>query len=228
MTNGSKQRGPVLAATIATVIVLLAVGAWWLYRADDGTPTQHEGTSAKPGSKPLDLEVLDWRNTAIPGGLCRHQGSISLRDGTATNVPSTFDGPEPNMPQDVSAFTDEVVYGDLTGDGRWEAALPVLCSNHDSTAAGQRAMGVMVFDGAAGRLRLIGTLTTQQPRLGEPPNYIRVEKITRGSITTTETFYGTADANCCPTGLADSAWHFTQGKLVAESSTVRATPSAAP
>ncbi|MDT0385972.1 hypothetical protein [Streptomyces dubilierae] len=208
---------------------LLIGGAWWLHGTNGSTPNRHAGgTSANMGSEPLDLEVHDWRNAAIPGGLCRHQGSISLRDGMATNVSSTFDGPEPNMPQDVAAFTDEVVYGDLTGDGRWEAALPVVCANHDSTLAGQRSMGVMVFDGATGRLHHIGTLTSQQPRLGGPPNKIRIERITQGLITATETFYGTADANCCPTGLADSTWHFTRGKLVPASSSVRATPSAAP
>ncbi|MEU5824005.1 hypothetical protein ABZ798_23200 [Streptomyces sp. NPDC047803] len=227
MTHASKRRGPLLAAVIATAAVLLACGSWWLYRTHDTASKQPETTSAKPG-KPLDLERVDWRNAVIPGGLCHHRGTIQLRDGTAINVSSTFDGPEPRMPQDVAATTDQVVYGDLTGDGRWEAALPVLCANHNSTAAGQRAMGIMVFEGSTGRLRHIGTLTSQQPHLGEPPNAVRVERITQGRITATEMFYGPQDVNCCPTGLADSSWHLVDGQLLPENSTVRTTPSPAP
>ncbi|MDQ0989084.1 hypothetical protein [Streptomyces sp. V3I7] len=230
MANGSERRGPLLAAALVTVTALLAGGAWWLYGADDSASTRDDAGSARsgPGNKPLDLEVLDWRNATIPGGLCRHQGSIKLRDGTATDVSSTFDGPEANMPQDVSAFTREVVYGDLTGDGRWEAALPVICANHDSTAAGQQAMGVMVFDGATGQLRLIGTLLSQQPRRGEIPNSLRAEKISHGNISGTEHFYGSADPNCCPSGEAESNWRYAHGKLTPAGSTVRATPSAVP
>lgn len=233
-------RGVLLGLTAGVVIVLLAGGAWWWSGGDLGpltrdgkdsavSDTKSDATSdARPDVAPLDLDVLDWRNATIPGELCRHQGSIRLRDGSATNVSSSFDGPEPNFPQDVSAFTDEVVYGDLTGDGRLEAALPVICANHNSTAAGQRALGVMVFDGSDGRLQLIGTLVSQQPRLGEPPNFVHVEKITRGTITATETFYGSADANCCPTGEADSVWKYIAGKLIAAGSDVQASPSPMP
>ncbi|GGX94834.1 hypothetical protein [Streptomyces fructofermentans] len=212
-------RRPVLAAAIAAAVLLAGGGAWWLNaRGDNST------SAAKPHADPLHLEVLDWRNTTVPGSLCRHRGPIKLRDGTATGVTSTFDGPEPNMPQDVSAFTSEVVYGDLTGDGQWEAALPVICANHNSTAAGQRAFGVMVFDGSTGRLRHLGTIEGQQPRLGEPPNFLRIEKISRNRITATETFYSPEDANCCPSGAADNTWSYRDGKFVPVSSKVRPTP----
>ncbi|MFG2681542.1 hypothetical protein [Streptomyces sp. NPDC048392] len=226
MTNRSARRGTLLTVVTAVAALLFAGGAWWLYgTAGPSKPGEPDG---RREGRPLDLSGYDWANATIPGGLCRHRGGIRLRDGTATGVSSTFDRPEPDMPQDVGAFTNEVVYGDLTGDGAWEAALPVLCANHDSTAAGQRAMGVLVFDGAAGRLRLIGTLVGQQPRLGEPPNLLRVEKITRGGITVTEQFYGADDANCCPTGLARSTWTYTGGGLAPSGSTVLSSPSPAP
>ncbi|MEU9589194.1 hypothetical protein AB0D84_05590 [Streptomyces sp. NPDC048193] len=225
MRNRS-ARGGLLTVLTAVIALLLAGGAWWLY-GTDGPLSSGEGNGRGKG-RPLDLSGYDWADATVPGGLCGHRGGIRLRDGAATGVSSTFDGPEPDMPQDVGAYTDEVVYGDLTGDGAWEAALPVLCANHDSTAAGQRAMGVMVFDGAAGRLDLIGTLVGQQPRVGEPPNFLRVEQITRGGITVTEKFYGAADANCCPTGVARSTWTYGGGKLVPSGSTVRTSPSPQP
>ncbi|MFJ3641457.1 hypothetical protein ACIPRD_17085 [Streptomyces sp. NPDC090108] len=230
MTRTSGRRAPLLAAALVALGVLVAAGVWWRYGADDGAAARDTARPARPGpgTTPLDLELLDWRNAVIPGGLCRHEGSIRLRDGTATGVSSAFDGPEPHMPQDVSVFTREVAYGDLTGDGRWEAAVPVMCANHGSTAAGQRAMGVMVFDGADGRLRLVGTLLSQQPRGGEPPNMITVTKIAPGSVTALEGFYGPADANCCATGKAESTWRYTHGRLTPEGSIVRVTPSPMP
>ncbi|QJT07062.1 hypothetical protein G9272_26310 [Streptomyces asoensis] len=166
-------------------------------------------------SDPIDLRAVDWRSIEIPGTLCRSPKAIRLHDGTAVNVPSDFDGPEPNMPQDVSAHTDDIFYGDITGDDRDEAALPVLCGNHDSTAAGQRAMGILVFDGGARQLSLLGTLTSRKPRLGEPPNLLRVERMNPGGITVKDSFYLAEDPNCCPSGQATETWVHRKGRLVA-------------
>ena len=164
---------------------------------------------------PIDLRAVDWRSVEIPGSLCRSPKPIRLRDGIAVNVPSDFDGPEPNMPQDVSARAADVFYGDITGDDRDEAALPVLCTNHDSTAAGQRAMGIMVFDGGARKLSVLGILTSRKPRLGEPPNFLKVESMKPGGITVTDSFYLEDDVNCCPSGQATETWVHRQGRLVA-------------
>ncbi|MEU1520383.1 hypothetical protein ABZ490_51235 [Streptomyces sp. NPDC005811] len=161
----------------------------------------------------------------IPGSLCRSPDSIRLRDGVALNVPSHFDGPEPNFPQDVSARTDQLAFGDLTGDGQDEAALPVLCANHNSTAAGQTAMGIMVFDGSSGQPKLLTTLNSQQKRQGEPPNFLEVRQITRSRIVADETFYGPADANCCPSGHASDVWRYSNGTVKPIRSAVTVAPS---
>ncbi|MFI1052359.1 hypothetical protein ACH4U3_42725 [Streptomyces griseoruber] len=164
---------------------------------------------------PLDLRAVDWPNIEIPGSLCKSPKAIRLRDGLATSVPSDFDGPEPNMPQDVSAHTQDIFYGDITGDDRDEAALPVLCGNHDSTAAGQTAMGILVFDGDSQQLTVVGTLTSQKPRLGEPPNYLKVTRMRAGRITATDSFYREGDINCCPSGEATETWVYQRDRLVA-------------
>ncbi|WP_416983181.1 hypothetical protein [Streptomyces sp. T028] len=164
---------------------------------------------------PLDLRAVDWRNIEIPGSLCKSPKAISLRNGLATSVPSDFDGPEPDMPQDVAAMTKDIFYGDITGDDRDEAALPVLCANHNSTAAGQRAMGILVFDGDSQRLSVIGTLTSRQPRLGEPPNFLKVTRMKAGRITATDSFYREGDPNCCPSGQAMETWVYQRDRLVA-------------
>jgi hypothetical protein len=179
----------------------------------------HGSTTSKPS---LDLHTLDWRNAKIPGTLCRAPGFIRLHDGAASNVPSTFDGPEPNMAQDVSADTKRVAYGDITGDGKDEAALPVLCMNHNSTAAGQTAMGVLIFDGSGNRLRLVATLIGQQRRSGEPPNFLEVRQMahdTVGKVVAVESFYAPTDFNSCPTGRALDAWLYKDGKIKTAGST---------
>ncbi|MGE6736313.1 hypothetical protein, partial [Streptomyces sp. NPDC059900] len=160
------------------------------------------------------LHTVDWPSSTIPGSLCRSPKSIRLQGGTATNVPSDFDGPQEDMPQDVGAFVEKIAYGDITGDGHDEAALPVLCANHNSTAAGQRAMGVMIFDGSTGRLALIGTLTSRRPRLGEPPNFLEVKDMGPGKVTVGDTYYQQGDANCCPSGHATESWTYRNGKLI--------------
>jgi hypothetical protein len=172
----------------------------------------------------VDLHQVDWANVTIPGDLCRAPRDIQLRNGDATNVPSDFDGPEENFPQDVGAFTDEITYGDLTGDGRDEAALPVLCANHNSTAAGQQAFGILVFDGSAGRPQVIGTLVGLQPRLGEPPNRIEIQQITPGRVVATERWYGPSDGNCCPSGRARDVWQYANERLSVVGTTVTVEP----
>ncbi|MGV9651235.1 hypothetical protein [Streptomyces sp. NPDC003554] len=161
----------------------------------------------------MDLHALDWASFAIPGSLCRSAKPIRLHDGMAINVPSDFDGPEENMAQDVRASTDKIVYGDVTGDGRDEAALPVLCANHDSTAAGQTAMGIMVFDGSSGQTALLATLTSSQPRFGEPPNFLAVTGMGAGKVAAVDTYYRQEDPNCCPSGHATETWSYRKHTL---------------
>jgi pimeloyl-ACP methyl ester carboxylesterase len=173
---------------------------------------------------PMDLHRVDWSNVTIPGSLCRSPQDIKLHNGQAINVPSSFDGPTDNYPQDVYASVDKVAYGDLTGDGRDDAALPVLCANHNSTAAGQTAFGVLIFEGSGGEPQLIATLTGLQPRLGEPPNFIKIEQISHGRITVTETWYGAHDANCCPSGRARDVWRYADGRVSVVSATVTVQP----
>lgn len=164
---------------------------------------------------PLDLRAVDWPDIEIPGSLRKSPKAIRLRGGLATGLPSDFDGPEPNTPQDVSARTQDVFYGDITGDDRDEAALTVLCGNHDSTAAGQTAMGILVFDGGSQQLSLIGALTSRKRRLGEPPNYLKVTGMRAGRITATDSFYREGDFNCCHSGRATESWVYQRGRLVA-------------
>lgn len=169
---------------------------------------------------PLDLHAVDWGDATLPGSVCRSPGPIRLHDGEAVAVPSSFDGPTPNYPQDVGVDVGAVVYGDLTGDGRDDAALPLHCNNHDSTAAGTTVVTVLLFDGAAGEAALLGELPSSQPRLGEVPNGMRVRQLLPGRVVGDESFYGPEDADCCPSGRASTTWPWTGGALGTPGATI--------
>ena len=161
----------------------------------------------------LDLHAVDWADATLPGSLCRSPTPIRLRNGEALGVPSSFDGPSPNYPQDVQVDVRALVYGDLTGDGHDEAALPLRCNNHDSTAAGDTVATVLLFDGSTGDAALLGEVSSSQPRLGEIPNAVTVRQLVPGRVVGDESFYGPDDAPCCPSGRASTVWPWTGGSL---------------
>ncbi|WP_328580492.1 hypothetical protein [Streptomyces sp. NBC_00370] len=220
ISSAPRSAGRILEAVTVVAVLAALLGC---ESDQDRPPQHHRATQSTAPRAPLNLHTVDWPNATIPGALCRSPGPIRLRNGVALNVPSDFDRPEPNFPQDVSAQTDQLAFGDLTGDGQDEAALPILCANHDSTAAGQRAMGIMIFDGSNGKPNLVATLSGQQERQGEPPNFLQIRQVQPGRILADESFYSPTDANCCPSGRAKDVWRYSNGAVKPISSTVTTT-----
>lgn len=146
MNSAQLRRGSLVALAGVLAAVIGAFGYRWLHNgahtplaraATPSTTSQPQSSRAGTPSSvaPVDLHAVDWPSSTIPGSLCLSPKPIRLHDSTATNVPSDFDGPEENMSQDVAAYAEKIAYGDITGDGHDEAALPILCANHNSTAA---------------------------------------------------------------------------------------------
>jgi hypothetical protein len=164
-----------------------------------------------PPRHALNLHHVTWGDVAIPGQLCRVKGVIRLHKGQARISRSGYG------PLEVSAFGP--AYGDL-GGGQQVAALQVWCSNQGGTAAGQLAEGIIVFSGAGGRLHALGTLTPQyRPRSAAHIPFIAVKSIGAEHIVTTEFWYASTDADCCPSGRAITSWHwngrsFTPGRTI--------------
>lgn len=220
----ARRRGIVVGAVaLAAMLVGVALGVVLL----SGVRVL-AGPLAPLAAAPLDLRTVDWDGFLLPGAVCRSPADIPLHGGQATSVPSSFDGPTPNYPQDVVVDTQRVVYGDVTGDGRPESALSVRCNNHDSTAAGDTVDATLVFDGASGRAALIGTLTSSRPRLGEPPNAVTVTRLSPGRADGSEQFYGSQDANCCPSGTASVTWTWDGSTFDAPVADVRTPADGAP
>lgn len=170
------------------------------------------------------IRSTDWANIAVPGGLCKSPSPIQLHDGEALNVPSTNDGPTADYPQDVHAFVDKVTYGDVTGDGRAEATLPVICANHDSTVSGRTASGLLLFTQDRNDLRVLATIGAAKREPDQMPTHVETKHLLRGQVVVEETWYGPNDAACCASGKAVSDWRYANGRITLAGTVVTRLP----
>jgi len=180
-------------AVLITALVMTAV-------TTAGPATAFARPAGSPPRHALDLHHVKWGSVAIPGQLCRVKGTIRLHKGQARVRHSGF-GP-------LQVSTSGPAYGSL-GAGQQVAALQVWCSNQGGTAAGQLAEGLIVFSGAGGGLHSLGTLTPRyRPRSAVHIPFITVKGIGAERVVTTEFFYASSDADCCPSGRASTTWHW--------------------
>ncbi|MET9252590.1 hypothetical protein [Streptomyces sp. NPDC003717] len=169
-------------------------------------PTRGERPDLGPA--PADLHDADWDHARVPGDFCHIAGSVGLdADSYDVTGESSLWGTV-----HVNRTPQEVVYGDVTGDGRDEAALRVGCDNGGGTAAGDIAFGAVVLTSDRGRLRALGTVTPQyEPDSGPHAALIGDLTLARGKVTAEEDWYRTSDATCCPTGVAVTVWSLSAG-----------------
>jgi hypothetical protein len=96
---------------------------------------------------------VDWENASVPAAICGGEGAIRLHEGVAlvssrrwtddwrgnatTEVPGQVE---------VWSYGDEV-YGDIDGDGRDEAVVPLWCTNGGGTGGGQLGQGLAIMSG---------------------------------------------------------------------------------
>jgi hypothetical protein len=114
---------------LAVAVLALAVGAIVLV-----------ATSGGSRSPAVDLRGVDRENASVPAAICGGEGAIRLHEGVAlvssrrwtddwqgnatTEVPGQVE---------VWSYGDEV-YGDIDGDGRNEAVVPLWCTNGGGVA----------------------------------------------------------------------------------------------
>ena len=190
-------------AVLITAMVMAVVTAGTAFALPSHCPPRHA----------LNLHHVNWEDVAIPGALCRVKGVIRLQKGQAKVGHSGY-GP-------LEVSTSGPSYGDL-GDGQQVAALQVWCSNQGGTAAGQLVQGIVVFSGARGTLHPLGTLTPQyHPRSATHIPYLAVTSIGAERIVTTEYWYASTDADCCPSGRASTTWHWTGHTFTPTPTTIR-------
>jgi hypothetical protein len=159
--------------------------------------------SPEASAHALDVHSVNWGDVTIPGQLCEVKGQIKLHNGLAAVRHSGY-----GIPLDVVMTT--VTHGYLA-HGLPVTGLQIWCDTTGGTAAGQITEGIFVFASPRGQPHLLGTLTPRyHPSAAVHIPYIAVAHIdTTGHISVTEYFYGSSDADCCPTGRATTIWKWT-------------------
>jgi hypothetical protein len=204
------QRSP---AVLCTTALVLALGAGCssptpdpkVPRASQPSYTETpESSPASPtaaalGSAPENLRDLDWERTAVPGDYCGVPGLITFTSGEATAQSDTFGKVH------AEHYPEDVVYGDVLGDSRVEAALRVGCDTGGQTASGRLAWAYLVFTSEERELRLVGTVTPQQYLGGQASAFDGIE-LASGRVVAHERWYRRNDATCCPSGKAVTTW----------------------
>jgi hypothetical protein len=165
-------------------------------------------TAQSVGDAPADLHDVDWATIPIPGEFCGVPGLVTFTDNEATGTSDKWG------PVHLSRVPD-MVYGDITGDRRSEAAVNVQCDNGGGTASGQLAFAFVVFEGAGGRLTTIGTVTPQKNPPSQHVTLLTKVQLRRGHVIAHELWYRPGDGTCCPTGTAVTTWKLQDGQLTA-------------
>ena len=176
--------------------------------------------AAPAAAGPIDLHRVDWNRAVLPGSVCGVDRPIALHTGSATVRSPRW----PSVPR-VSVDRGRVVYGDLSGAGRDDAALQVVCANLGGTAAGQLGFAIVVYAPGPRAPRVVGVLTPVLPSTGHHVPILVPLAIARGTVTVSEYVYGPNDADCCPSGRARTVWRLEAGALRPGSTVVLKTPA---
>ena len=140
------------------------------------------------------LRGLDWRKVLLadpeltdsPGDPQTSMGPpVALKPGSALGIGGGL------------AMVDEVLYVDMSGDGREEAVI----SLHSGGTAGVSAF--LVYELSAGKPALRGSIAGY--KLGRRPE--------GGRLLVVQGIYTTGDPNCCPSGWKDSLYELRSSKL---------------
>jgi hypothetical protein len=136
-------------------------------------------TSGGSRSPAVDLRGVDWENASVPAAICGGEGAIRLHEGVAIvssrRWTDDWQGPattEVPGQVEVWSYGDEV-YGDIDGDGRDEAVVPLWCTNGGGTGGGQLGHGLAIMSGVAGKVSSLGIARTAQDPRGRPRAIVR-------------------------------------------------------
>jgi hypothetical protein len=160
---------------------------------------------------PADLHDVDWARVPLPGEFCGVPGLVTFKGDEATATSDKW-GPV-HLFRFHNSQNGSVVYGDVTGDHRSEAAVNVGCDNGGGTAGGQLAFAFVVFQGIQGRLTVIGTVVPQKNPPNQHATLLWKVQLTRGRVIAHENWYRPSDSTCCPTGTAVTIWTLQDGHL---------------
>jgi hypothetical protein len=142
------------------------------------------------------LTGVDWANFTYFSTCYGNTRPFKAREGWARNDHITF-----------KVFAP--IYGDLTGDGQAEAALPYQCFAADSGG-----VQVFVYTGTAAHPRLLGQLPLPRPLGDEVVFNSLTVRIHNEQIQLTGASYSQGAPRCCPDRLLSIWYRWTGSHLV--------------
>lgn len=169
------------------------------------------------------VHAVDWRNATVSLEACGLSGVTEVHAGTV-NFGGTIPTDEPmHLERSRDLSIGRVTFGDVNGDHRDEAFVPVWCTNGGGTAAGQTAFAIEVYEAGAHAPVLLGILRPTQPDSTDTPHIPYMDdasvRVRGGSVTATELWYDSSDGTCCPSLRVVTTWVYRSGKFEHESST---------
>ncbi|HET8821322.1 MAG TPA: hypothetical protein VFM57_07220 [Thermoleophilaceae bacterium] len=163
-----------------------------------------------------NLRRIAWKHVTVPGAVCGSAAPIRLGrsrvlgPGGAVVLSRLW----PWWARIEVAGGGPAAYGDVTGDGKDEAALIVNCANGGGTADGQLAFAAVIYTASANSVRVVGIVTPRQPFLPSTPHVPLLQvTLRRGEVISHEFWYGASDGTCCSSGRATTVWHYRRGTL---------------
>jgi hypothetical protein len=168
-------------------------------------------------------------NVTFPGRACFSKRDITLRNGTAAiPIPSLTPPGGYQLQIDIPPQ-----YGQLGNGGPPVAVLGLLCSGTGSySGTGTVWHSVVVFDGQAGRPRILGLFTgSDLGTVGSLGVWLQPRQlhVGNGAITVTGLYLQAQDAHCCPSGHGTVTISYRNGRLVpSKVMTTTTAPGSAP
>lgn len=142
-----------------------------------------------------------WSDITISARFCGIDDTVQLSAGDANARSTTWGEVQ------VHAYPDNAA---LNGAAGSLVAKQVMCANFGGTASGDIAYAYLLFKVDGPTTRILAELPAQQPRLGEHPTMVTSISGSGETFTVDESWYKIDDANCCPSGRAQTDWRVTE------------------
>lgn len=160
------------------------------------SPVPSTPNATRPIAQFPPLTTVDWANFTYYSSCYGNHLPFHVVNGTATN-------------NGIQLRTLQAVYGDLTGDGQPEVAIPYICTGADF--GGER---VFVYTGNAEHPILMGDLPTNTGAGANTFGSVMTVAIMNGLITLSGVGYGPGEPRCCPGLQITSSYRWDGSRFV--------------
>jgi hypothetical protein len=161
-------------------------------------------TPARPAPVPLGegrSVRQPWEDASLTAQFCGVSGAVRFKDRAARARSTLY--------SEVALYMGTPVYGRLDTLGE-VAGISVACNNTGGTAAGDLGGAYVIVVARDGQLLSVAELVPQAD-VGDRPSFIRGVSFRGNTVVAHEAWYRSEDANCCPSGRAETPWHYDDG-----------------